>query len=227
MKTPLTAILSSAVFLRDYKGNSGEREEMIGSIVRSAEAMHERLEDLFRVIGLEGDQPPLRYTPTDARRLADEGLRLSGASSVRVKLKDAPKNLRVDPERLSRAVSNLLENAVKFSPQGSPVELRIREIDEERAGRSGPGVSISVLDRGPGVAAEDRERIFSPFEQGGDPLTAKPSGIGIGLYEARAIAQQHGGTLKYRPRKGGGSEFRIEIPTQPCEAEPSMESVGA
>jgi signal transduction histidine kinase len=75
-------------------------------------------------------------------------------------------------------------------------------------------VAFTVLDRGPGLAEEDTERAFAPFEQGGDPLTGKPAGVGLGLYEARAIARRHGGTVLYLPRPGGGSEFRLSIPAE-------------
>jgi signal transduction histidine kinase len=74
------------------------------------------------------------------------------------------------------------------------------------------GIALSVLDRGPGLAEEEVERAFAPFEQGGHALTGKPSGLGLGLYEARAIAKRHGGTLMHLPRTGGGSEFRISVP---------------
>jgi signal transduction histidine kinase len=81
-----------------------------------------------------------------------------------------------------------------------------------RSGAGVRGVAISVLDRGPGIQEEEVERIFVAFEQGGDPLTAKPGGVGLGLYEARTIARRHGGTLIHLPRPGGGSEFRISLP---------------
>jgi signal transduction histidine kinase len=77
-------------------------------------------------------------------------------------------------------------------------------------------MAISVLDRGCGVAEEDRERIFAPFEQGGEPLTSKPRGVGLGLHEARLVAHKHGGELEYRPRRQKGSEFRLVIPLQPA-----------
>jgi signal transduction histidine kinase len=72
------------------------------------------------------------------------------------------------------------------------------------------------------LAEEDVERAFAPFEQGGDPLTGKPKGVGLGLYEARAIARRHGGTLIYLRRTGGGSEFRISLPAEMSEARAGM-----
>ena len=97
------------------------------------------------------------------------------------------------------------------------------------SGRSRAGVGLSVLDQGSGVDDEDIERIFSAFEQGGQDLTDKPDGFGLGLHEARAIAQRHGGSLEYSQRKAGGSEFKIWIPLDPVEpdtAEPVTVEVG-
>jgi two-component system sensor histidine kinase GlrK len=92
------------------------------------------------------------------------------------------------------------------------VELRIDsaviDIDDENV----PAVSVRVLDSGPGVPEEDRERIFAPFEQGGDPMTGKPPGIGLGLHEAKVVAEQHRGMLEFLPRMEGGSEFRLTVP---------------
>jgi signal transduction histidine kinase len=215
MKTPLAAILSSAVCLRDYDVETQERVEMIGSIVRSAEALHELLEELFCLAGLETEPEPLALASVPSSRLVMDASRRCGQGTLEVDVGKAPPTLRVDPARLGRALDQLVDNARKFSPEGSPVALRVRKKTRKFDGEAVEAAVISVLDRGPGVAPEDRERIFSPFEQGGDPLTGKPSGIGIGLHEARVIVRQHGGVLEYRPRKGGGSEFRVTIPVAP------------
>jgi signal transduction histidine kinase/signal recognition particle receptor subunit beta len=220
MKTPLTAILTSAAYLRDYNASAKERNEMLASIIRSGEALQRHLETLLRMVNLKADTGPLSYGDTTPGRLAEEALRLCGSSSPQVDVKAAPRKLRVDLPQLARAVAHLLENAVKFSPAETPVELRISKQARET-------VDISVLDRGPGVPEEDRRRVFGPFEQGGDPLTAKPNGIGIGLYEAEAIVRRHGGDIEYHPRQGGGSRFTITMPIRPPVAEPAQELAGA
>jgi signal transduction histidine kinase len=113
--------------------------------------------------------------------------------------------------RLSRALANVLDNAQKFGPATEKVELVVSRCLLSRPGGAAAGVVFAVFDRGPGLAEEDTERAFAPFEQGGDPLTGKPAGVGLGLYEAQAIARRHGGDLLYHPREGGGSEFRISV----------------
>jgi signal transduction histidine kinase len=195
--------------------------------VHSGELLQGLLDDLFRFAQMGAGAGKPQYGSAGVEQLVEEAARLHGGAAPKVDAAGAPSSLCVDLPRLARALANLLDNAAKFSPADSPPKLKIRETKIELNGREEPGLSIAVLDRGVGVGAKDRERIFAPFEQGGDQLTAKPSGIGLGLYEARAIVRQHGGDLEYRPRKGGGSEFRISIPLEPPVREQAVEQASA
>ena len=124
----------------------------------------------------------------------------------------------MDAPRLAKALANLLDNAAKFSPAGSEILLRAAPACLPREGTVVEAVALSVLDRGCGVPDVDRERIFAPFEQGGDGLHGKPAGFGMGLHEARTIARAHGGTLELHDRPGGGSEFRLTVPLRAVPA---------
>jgi signal transduction histidine kinase len=124
----------------------------------------------------------------------------------------------VDRARLARALANLVDNAVKFSPTGAEIELRVLPAHVLHGDGRRPAVAFSVLDRGPGVPPEDRERIFAPFEQGSNGAAGKPSGIGLGLHEAGTIARRHAGALRYLDREGGGSEFRLVVPLEAADA---------
>lgn len=217
MNTPLTAILAAAAFLRDYGGTDDQRREMLETIAHSGAALQQMLQELFRVVQVRGGVGPLKVAPTDAERVAGEAVQLTRAPGVSVDI--VPLGAwSADTAKLARAVSNLIDNAVKFSPRDRPVELKIVPAVLGTGAGSVPAATISVLDRGPGVEPGDRQRIFAPFEQGGDPLTGKPPGLGLGLYEARRIAELHGGTLEFVPRAGGGSEFRIQVPLDPAAA---------
>jgi signal transduction histidine kinase len=101
-------------------------------------------------------------------------------------------------------LANLLSNALKYSPEGSPIEVR-SIID-------GRDLVTSVSDSGPGVAPEDRERIFDKFTRLGDHLTRPQQGIGLGLYIARQSLEQLGGAISCDQRKGGGARFTFRIP---------------
>jgi two-component system sensor histidine kinase KdpD len=102
-----------------------------------------------------------------------------------------------------RALVNLLENASKYSPTGSPITIRARQ--------EGDRLRIAVLDRGPGVPVEERARIFEPFYR---PATTAPDvgGTGLGLSIARGLAVAQGGGVEFEPRAGGGSVFTLVLP---------------
>ena len=151
---------------------------------------------------------PLLWTISSPRRCAWPA---SPTGSACVSDSGLPQAL-VEFDRIARALANLVENARKFAPPGSEVEIVVTASALAHSGEGVPAVAFAVLDRGPGLPEGEVERAFQPFEQGGDPLTSKPSGVGLGLYEARIIAHGHGGTLTYAPREGGGSEFRISVP---------------
>jgi signal transduction histidine kinase len=152
----------------------------------------------------------LSLSAATGKDLIDAAVSLCETDRIEVRLPNSNEPLRLDLDRLSRALSNLLDNAVKFSAADAQIQLEL-ECDDA-------GVSITVSDRGCGVAEEDRERIFAAFEQGGATLTDKPSGMGMGLYEAAVIVKQHGGTLEHEARKGGGSRFILRLPEARIDA---------
>jgi two-component system sensor histidine kinase KdpD len=225
MRTPLTAILSAAHVVRDYKSSAKERRELVSSILSSAEILQQQLENLFRLVQMESGARPLRLSESTPEQLLQEAIQLAGHPGVQYKIAPLAGPVRYDVEGLPRALANLIDNAVKFSPPSSLVKVVVLA-DQLDFGESAiDAMAVSVLDRGPGVDATDRERVFLPFEQGGDPMTAKPRGIGVGLYEARTMAARHGGRLEYLPRKGGGSEFRLTVPLQPTAQQSPGETV--
>jgi signal transduction histidine kinase len=217
MKTPLTAVVSAAAFLADYEGEPEQRAEMARSLRASARTLERLMNDLLRVAHLERDAA-LKIDHVSAERVARDVLDLTNGSRVRVRVDDRLGLLRVDRAKLARALANLVDNAAKFSPPDADIELRVHPAHLRHGDDRRPAVAFSVLDRGPGVPPEDRERIFAPFEQGGDGAAHKPPGIGIGLHEAATIARRHEGALRYLERKGGGSEFRLVVPLEAVHA---------
>jgi len=214
MKTPLTAIISSAHVVRDYKSNAKDRREMADAIIRSAETLEGQLANLFRLVNQGRDEGPVVRTVGDPRELLARAIQLSGRTGIHANFTELAGPVTFEAESLTRAVANLIDNAVKFSPPKTGVELIVGPARVPCESGLEDAMSIAVIDRGQGVAAKDRAKIFSPFEQGGDPLTSKPRGVGLGLHEARMTARRHGGTLEHLPRKGQGSEFRLTITLQ-------------
>jgi signal transduction histidine kinase/signal recognition particle receptor subunit beta len=212
MRTPLTAIVSAASFLEDYDGARAQRAEMAGTIREAAGTLGRLIDGLLRVARIEAPaDAALAATPPED--VVAEALRLAHATgAVSVLIDPRVESVPADLDRLARALANLVDNALKFGPPDEEVEVRLAPCVLAQGGSGVRGIALSVLDRGPGLADDEVERAFAPFEQGGHALTGKPSGLGLGLYEARAIAQRHGGTLIHLPRTGGGSEFRISVP---------------
>ena len=110
-----------------------------------------------------------------------------------------------DRDRLMQVLVNLLANAVKFAPAGQgAVRLRVSSNDYE--------VRIEVADNGPGLSAEECNLIFEKFRQGGDTMTAKPQGTGLGLPISRQIVEHFGGKLWVESRPGAGACFIFTVP---------------
>lgn len=130
-------------------------------------------------------------------RLAEAGLVLSV---------DASESLPVvtDRDAVEQIVLNLLDNACKYAADGGEVLLAVRKTES--------GARVTVADRGPGVPAEQRERIFEKFHRVDDRLTAEKGGAGLGLSIARQLARGLGGDLACRAREGGGAEFALTLP---------------
>jgi signal transduction histidine kinase len=110
--------------------------------------------------------------------------------------------VRGDPLRLRQVLTNLIDNAVKYSPEGEPVEVRVSAVNGH--------ATIEVVDHGGGIAREDQQLIFEKF--GRVRGTSFKPGTGLGLYIARAIAEAHGGTLEVRSEPGEGSTFALNLP---------------
>lgn len=119
---------------------------------------------------------------------------------------DAPSTLTMlgRDNELKRTMQNLLANAIKFSPNGSHVEVNLKRQDESS---SAQGLQLEVLDRGAGIPKEQETRLFQRFSSG-----RAGGGIGLGLYLARKIVEAHGGSIRYEPRAGGGSRFVVWLP---------------
>ncbi len=123
----------------------------------------------------------------------------------------APSWCQADRELLTRAVGNLIDNALKYGPRGAAVRCRLA--------REGAHHVISVIDQGPGIAPEDRAGLFDPFKRLG--REARTRGAGLGLAFVQAVVARHQGRAQVRGEPGQGSEFRLELPAAPAPDEAS------
>jgi two-component system, OmpR family, sensor histidine kinase KdpD len=203
LRTPLTTIRALANQLSTHQD---ERSEIIEQEANRLDRLVSDLLDASR-LALDGFQ--LRPTPAPVDDLLLVALqRVEGtihASRIVVQLPADPPLLlaRMDPVHTVRILSNLLENANKYAPGETPIEVTVSEVGAE--------VRISVSDRGPGIAPEESSRIFDPlYRPSGTPPDVGGSGLGLSI--ARGLARAQGGDVTYRDREGGGAVFELRLP---------------
>ncbi len=211
-KTPLTTIRLYSELLEqgrvrdaaqggEYLRTIGRETQRLARLVNNA-LDFSRLEQgrkKFARERLELGAELTRLLDTQGPRLTEAGLKLERA------LPAAPLEVTTDRDALEQIVLNLLDNACKYAGSGGAVTVAVRP-------RQGGGAEVSVADRGPGVPADHRERIFEKFHRVDDALTAEKTGAGLGLSIARQLARGLGGELRHVPRAGGGAEFILELP---------------
>jgi signal transduction histidine kinase len=199
--TPLATIMTNLSILRRSQRGAGRTQEAIADSVAEAERMKRMLARL-RALAHADEDVPLRRELVDLAELTADVVHAyaaqAGASGVGfVTEVRAPARISADKDLLREAVGNLVDNAVRVSPPGEAVTLRVG------AGVVGP--SIDVIDHGPGIDEERLKILFDRFQR-------SDSGSGLGLAIARRVVERHGGTIRVQTKPGSGSTFTIELP---------------
>ncbi len=214
LRTPLSPIIS-AIDQMDATLQAGdENRELAATIRRNVELEARLIDDLLDVTRLGQGKIELRKRPVDAHQCVHDAIGLCRAAlaarnvSVETKLEAANPWIEADPIRIQQIVWNLLQNAVKFSAEGSSISIASENV------RDGAGVSIRVMDSGAGIDPGFLPRIFKPFEQGEDAALRRSGGLGLGLTISKALAEMHDGTLAANsPGLNRGSTFCLSLPT--------------
>jgi PAS domain S-box-containing protein len=210
LRTPLTSIRGSLGLLAaGLLGPISERAtRMVEVAVSNTDRLIRLINDILDIERIETGHAPMDKHWTDARDLvlrSVESIRsMADAAQLRVLADAEPILLRADPDRLQQTLTNLLGNAIKFSPPGSSIDVRARRQDGQAV--------ISVRDRGRGIPADKLEAIFSRFEQVDASDAREKGGSGLGLAIARSIVEQHGGRIWAESTLGQGSTFFFTIP---------------
>ncbi len=207
-RAPLSTILGYAELL-EWKPEAPvkERKERAGAIVRAATHMAGLMDKTLTTARLETGHMSFDFGLVDLAELAREaGKRFSGDERhpLVLEVPDYPLPSWADTGRVAEVLDNLLANAVKYSPRGGTVKLRVERGRETAV--------FSVSDQGIGIAPKDRERLFRPFSRVRDAETADIDGFGLGLYICERVARAHGGKLELESEHGVGSTFRFELP---------------
>jgi two-component system, OmpR family, sensor histidine kinase KdpD len=221
LQTPLAAIMGSADSLVQVgdRLETDLRRSLAANIFDEAERLSRLIGNLLRMTKLESGtlKPDLELQSLEEPLGAALNLlekRLAGRS-VEMGMPDDLPMLDLDGVLMEQLFLNLLENAVKYAPEASPIG-----IEAHLAGRE---VEISVADRGPGLSADELEKVFDLFYQGQTGSVRK--GYGIGLAICRAIAQVHGGRIWAENRAGGGAVFRVTLPVPDGRRQAAMRAV--
>jgi two-component system sensor histidine kinase KdpD len=205
LRTPLMAISTSAGALAsdDLAIDDEDRAELLSTILAASERLDRLVANLLDLSRLQaGAAEPHRHPVTVDELVAGALDELGPAGqAVEVSLPDVPASLVVDAHQVQRALVNLVENALKYSPPGDPVRVQVTDSTSEAA--------IRVIDHGPGVAPAERDRIFEPFQRG--ERSDRP-GAGLGLAIARGFAEANGGSLEVESRAGQGATFVLRFP---------------
>jgi signal transduction histidine kinase len=177
------------------------------------------LEDLLDATRAQNGAPlPLRLARTSVLPLLREVIgELDNGATARVRLENgAGEELfaDLDRERVRRMLSNVIANALKYSPQQTEVWVRVARSSDA----SSPAVDICIEDQGIGIPADDQGRLFRPFHRGANVKDHFP-GTGLGLTTARTIADQHGGTLQLHSAEGQGTQVILRLPLPHDEQE--------
>ena len=221
LRTPLTSILANLELLQTTLRDADQEEEraMVDSALRSSGRMSRLVGDLLLLARADAGRIAAR-TRCDlaeaAGNAAAEVAPTIGERELRIE-NERPLPVDGNPDELHRMVLNLLDNAVRHTPPGSTIELRLRA--------EGTDAVVEVADDGPGVPVEMREQIFERFVRGDGPAdTAVGGGSGLGLAIVDAVARSHGGSSEVGESERGGARFRIRLPLRSVGSERGINS---
>ncbi len=217
LKTPITAIRAHLENLLD--GVEQPNRETLGVMLAQSERLGRLVEQLLDLSKLESGEVPLRreevaLAPLVSRVMSE--IEVASADRDVEVSSDLPDDLpaiEADPERVHQVIFNLVDNAVRFTPEGGEVRIE--------AHRHDGAVEVSVADTGVGIPPEALPRLFERFYRV-DPARARgDGGTGIGLAIARSVVEAHGGTIRAESEPGQGSTFTFDLPVAPAAERPS------
>ena len=231
LRTPIASIKTFTGNLIDgIEGeiNDGQRETLT-RVTKNLDRLSRLINDLLDLSKLEAGKMNMQLAPLDARETAQSVVDIftPGAATKDVTLElacpDHTPVLWADSDRIIQVLTNLLGNALKFTPEAGTIKIGVEHrppdpadrigTSGERSSISGEGyITISVSDTGPGIPEDDLERVFDKFYQTDHSMTRKTGGTGLGLPICREIISRHGGRIWAESTRGQGSTFTFELP---------------
>jgi two-component system sensor histidine kinase MprB len=212
LRTPLATLRTNIETLgRRDRIDPAEREQLVGDLSDELEEMTELVADVVELARLPGQDGGSVHEDVALDELARDAVERSRRRARELSFEEriSPSLVRGDRQRLGRAISNMLDNACKWSPPGGTVEVEVAD------GR------VAIRDHGPGFAAEDLPRVFDRFWRS-DEARGK-AGSGLGLAIVQRVAEEHGGAARAENANHGGAEVSLELPVAPTAAPESQD----
>jgi two-component system sensor histidine kinase VicK len=227
LRTPLTSIYGFAETLMrsDVDFSDAERATFLGYIASESERLIRIVDDLLNIARLEAGTLTVTVTSADVGEVAQEvvarvGEHSSDGHRFAVEVERGSLFVRADREKLGQILHNLVDNAVKYSPDGGTIRIAAR--------RRTDTAEISVSDQGIGIARSEQQRLFTKFFRAERIARSGLQGTGLGLFLARGLLAAMGGRIWVESQEGEGSSFTFELPL--AQARPSgvgeMEAAG-
>ncbi len=214
LRTPLVTILGMADAI--FTGGFGEiplpLDKPLRTMRRAADGLRTQISDLLDLARISAGSSRVSFDPVDIRLVCQvvmEEMKLLAKEkgvSLRSDIPDKLATLQADPARLRQVITNLMTNAIKFTPQGGLVVLRVSPQPEIEQ------VSFHIADTGIGIALEDQPRLFQPFSQVDHGLNRRYEGTGLGLAIVASLTHALGGGIELHSRPEEGSEFTLRLP---------------
>jgi two-component system phosphate regulon sensor histidine kinase PhoR len=207
LKTPLSAIKAYSATLRQNPSlYESHRDEFLAVVEQQADRLSRLVDDMLMVSRVETEQLLRRRLRVPLDRVLDDAVREISVNPVTHPIQRDVQGVDVsgDPDRLRDVLRNLVENAIKYSPEGGPISIH--------ASTSEGYTQIDIRDRGIGIAEEHMPYIFDRFYRVECDATAAAGGSGLGLYIVNALVRAHGGTIDVRSELGEGSVFTLRLP---------------
>ena len=213
LRTPLSAIKWTLKMLLD--GDLGEiteeQREFVNKAYRANERMIKLINDLLNVARIEEGRYLYKLSSLNieplVRKIVESLRQEAERKKIKLEFKKPKKKLpklMLDAEKISLAIQNLVENAIKYTPAGGRVTISLKVENEE--------VVFSVKDTGVGIPKEQQDRVFSKFFRGANVMRMETEGSGLGLFITKNIIEAHGGRIWFQSKEGRGTTFYFAIP---------------
>lgn len=206
LRTPLAVVTGAAGALLEDGVEPAARRELTETIVQEAERLHRLVQNLLDMTRLEAGALRVKREWQALEEVIGSALlrveKMLVGREVKTQIPAQLTLVPLDSILIEQVLVNLLENAAKYSPTGSPIEIHVRAVDK--------GVEVEVADRGVGLPAGEESRVFEKFYR----ARSSPGGAGLGLTICQGIVTAHGGQIMAAVREGGGACFRFTLPVE-------------